>query len=296
MPAFSVVRQHNGRTTPGVEDVITLVGDPSGYSHVDVTNRDGAGILLVTSDGDTPAADDVDTLTVAAEAGAEGTLGIPDGQTTAEIRVLSTGSVAYTVSTVDVRSWPGRPRALYPSRHLLVPEWDDLRVPMTATQGGGVKDPDLAEFRDDGAGSTGVYSFAFDKTSEEELFFAAELPHGYKEGTDLLPHVHWGTDLATAVGTVIWGLEYTVSNPISGTFGTTDTLEATYTFGGDIQFDHEILSLGTIDGTALKISAMLLCRVYRKATADTFDGDAFLHELDFHYRADTAGSVLTFDK
>lgn len=90
--------------------------------------------------------------------------------------------------------------------------WNDLRVPMTSLHKGGINDPGFALFKNDGSTSTGVFAYWFDATAEEELFFAAQLPHSW-DGGSIMPHIHW-TPSATADGDpanqkVVWGLEYT---------------------------------------------------------------------------------------
>ena len=95
--------------------------------------------------------------------------------------------------------------------------WDDIQVSAGSASRLGFTDPDWAQFQDDGSGSTGVYQLAFDNTTDEELYFTAELPHGWKLGSTIYPHVHWSPE-DTNTGNVVWGLEYTIS-AINGTFG-----------------------------------------------------------------------------
>ena len=98
--------------------------------------------------------------------------------------------------------------------------WEDLRVPAVSTRLGGTKDPDFALFKNDGEGSPsqGVFTYWFDNSTEEELYFAAQLPHAWN-GTDILAHVHWTPAVNGGAGqTVCWGLEYTWAS-IGGDFG-----------------------------------------------------------------------------
>ena len=171
--------------------------------------------------------------------------------------------------------------------------WEDLRVPVTSVKTGGSKDPDFIQFMDDGAGSQGVFSYAFDKTTEEEVYFAVQIPHAWKLGSDIEPHCHWSPS-DTDTGNVVWGLEYTISD-IGGTFGNTASLSVTDAADGTAK-KHQLSDLGTIDMSSYTddgdVSIMLICRIFRDATdaADTYDADAFLHEIDFHIELDTLGS------
>jgi hypothetical protein len=103
--------------------------------------------------------------------------------------------------------------------------WDDLRVPLTSGRPGLTNPPSWSQYRDNGAASIGVYAWAFSDqaaaANEEELWFQVQLPHTWKEGTTIKPHIHWGIKTAGAANEFVkWGLEYTWAN-IDGTIGTT---------------------------------------------------------------------------
>ena len=173
---------------------------------------------------------------------------------------------------------------------LLSPRWDDLRVSVATAKLRGNSDPTFASFKTNGSGSTGVYSYNFSATTNQELFFSVQLPHAWKEGTSLRPHAHW-CSTGSATGNVIWGLEYAIAD-IGGVFGnsvilTTDPLSVT-----GAAFTHYVSSFGTIDMTDMDASAVILCRVFRDATTDTFAGMTFLTDIDFHYLTDTPGGSL----
>jgi len=62
------------------------------------------------------------------------------------------------------------------------PLWDDLRVSVTEFFVIGLgSDPGKLTYK-----GTRIYEFA----AGEELGFAVQLPHRYKEGTNLKPHIH----------------------------------------------------------------------------------------------------------
>lgn len=167
--------------------------------------------------------------------------------------------------------------------------WDDLRAPAYALKGGGVKDPGFAQIKDNGAGSTGVFTFVFDAAAEEELFFAFQMPHSYKEGTDVTFHVHFAPTDGGA-GTVRWGLEYTWVNQEAVMANTVLAYKDEAVAAND---DKHIRSdFVALDGTGKTISSMLMCRVFRDAAHanDTYGADAALLEVDIHYQRDTMGS------
>ena len=175
--------------------------------------------------------------------------------------------------------------------------WDDLRVPVELANAlGAGGDPNYAALLTDGAGSQGVYVYKFDPTVEEELCFNLQLPHGYKEGSIIRPHLHWTTEVTSASGlAVVWGLEYTYSN-LDGTFGNTRHLTVTATCGTVLQ--HRLSKFGDLTASDATMSTQFLCRVYRQAAAsnDTYTADASLIEIDFHIQLDSHGSRKEYTK
>lgn len=175
----------------------------------------------------------------------------------------------------------------------LPPRWEALRMPATAVHAAGSNQPSFAVFASDSAGSTGVFTYLFDSSTANEVFFHLQLPHAYKLGSNLRFRVHWApTDADT--GYVLWGLEYTLAN-VSTTFGDTLILEATATAHGAARF-HHLTELGENTASDTLIAAMLLCRLYRKGSSDTYAGKAALLEFDVHYQLDELGSQLEYSK
>ena len=169
--------------------------------------------------------------------------------------------------------------------------FDHIRIAATATRVGALAAPGFAQLLDDGSGSVGVFAFQFDKASEEQIHFVAQLPHTWREGTDIRPHVHWcPTD--TDTGAVVWGLEYSWSN-IGSVFGNSTLVTATQA-GSGATHDHHMIEFDAISATDKTHSGILLCRLYRKAAdaADTYDNDAALLEIDFHYEIDRLGDSV----
>jgi hypothetical protein len=176
--------------------------------------------------------------------------------------------------------------------------WEDLRVPVTSTKLGGTKDPGFAVFKDNGSGSQGVFINWFDKTTEEELYFAVQVPHCYKLGSDIEPHVHWTPAANGGAGAVVsWGLEYTWAE-IGSSFGNTSIIYSNTHYPGDgslVAGKHYLTDFATISGDGINsVSSMLCCRVFRDAggtgATDDYDDDAGLIEIDFHFQIDTLGS------
>lgn len=174
--------------------------------------------------------------------------------------------------------------------------WDDIRVSALATRLGVIRPPTFAQLSDDGAGSTGVFTYMFADNSEQQVFFSVLIPHGYKLGSDLHPHVHWSPQTADT-GQVDWFLEYTISN-YEGTFGNTTTITISDDGEGTINKHQIATPAAPIDGSSTQLAAMLICRLYRDGGQgnDDFIGDAALLEFDLHFEQDTVGSREEYTK
>jgi hypothetical protein len=172
--------------------------------------------------------------------------------------------------------------------------WDDLRVPAQNTIINPTKsEPAFEEFTD------GLFVYKFDTTNadDESVHFVAQMPHAYKEGSDIGPHLHWSPDTSNT-GNVRWQLEYVIAN-IDNTFDTTATSETITVAAGGTALFHEYDEFSDIDGTGLTISHIIMCRLTRLSTSDvldTFTGNAAFLEFDFHYEIDTVGSREILDK
>ena len=179
--------------------------------------------------------------------------------------------------------------------------FDDLLVPVTSTTKGGTKDPSFSVFKTNGSGSQGVFTYWFDSDSEEELYFTAQLPHSYKEGSNIYPHVHWVVKANGSDGQkVSWGLECNWANR-GDIFGSTNILYANTSSPNEtLVADKQYLTpFSSISGTGKTVSSMLTCRVFRNATGagsstDNYAADAGLLEIDFHYEKDKLGSDEEF--
>lgn len=188
--------------------------------------------------------------------------------------------------------WDGKP--IFAGQIRYVPTyWDDLRVPATSVQGGGGSNPSFDLVIDNGAGSNGVYAWRFKEDDVRELFFWAQIPHSWKQGSTIQPHIHWLQETAAA-GTVLWGLEYAVASPL-GVFPNSTIITFLDTSSG-VAFEHQVTSLPNITLNNKTLSTMLGCRVFRDGTGDTLADFADLLEVDFHFELNTPGSRQPFIK
>lgn len=173
--------------------------------------------------------------------------------------------------------------------------FDDLMVYPDATSKAGSNPPVWTFYKNNGAGSQGVYLWMFNYNIEQEVYFTIQLPHGYKEGSTIFPHVHWTTATGSPSGAdVVWSLEYTTV-AIGGTFSNTTTITATNILGSITPsgtFQHLISSFPAISGTGLGISTVIIGRLYRNVSHanDTFANPVGMLGFDIHIEKDTDGS------
>ena len=204
----------------------------------------------------------------------------------------------------EPRPQPAERRALFDIRRILrrinPDQWNDLRVPLSTINTGAPNAPTYLKWRDNGAGSVGLYGYSFSATTREDVFFEAQLPHTYKEGSRIAPHCHFTTATTPTVGqTVRFGLEYTYAN-VGGVYPTTATIYSEYTFvTGDAAYQSYIGGFDPdIEDANMKVSAMISCRFFRDAAnaADTYTGEVVVGEVDFHYLVESFGSIFEFSK
>jgi hypothetical protein len=179
--------------------------------------------------------------------------------------------------------------------------WDDVRILPGSFDRPGSSDPSIVSYTPTGS-SIATYLWEFAKNNIAS--FTAQLPHSYKQGSDILVHIHWTPGLrgsAESGNTVGWKIDYTWAN-VNGTFGAMSTADLSDACDGTND-KHQMTPEVTITGTSKNISSMLLCNVKRTDTGadDTWAGTAsgqlpMLLEIDFHFEMDTIGSKTSSSK
>lgn len=173
--------------------------------------------------------------------------------------------------------------------------YQSVNVSMMTAKAGGTKDPDFVQYKDNGAGSTGVYAYAFSGTAEEELFFNVSMPRQWNESTDVGVDFNWvSAQTGSSSQNVKWGIEYAWANQ-GELFGDTSIASVTDRVPADNRIltdTHYRTEVDVIDGTGKDINSTLICRVFRDGgdASDTFAHDAFLIDIDFHFICNSIGS------
>lgn len=201
----------------------------------------------------------------------------------------------FTQVILDKGEGADRYRALYMMidgkwelMNIISPTWDDLRFPATS----GSLDPSASP-----VWVTYKTNFtALDFDEGDGIFFFAQMPHTYLEGSDIKPHVHFTLPVAGGGGTknIGWSLSYSWVNINESPFTTGTGISSTINYGDAIADKHLIHALPTISGRGKKISSMLLLKLTRSVTANPYPNGVYLLEFDIHYQSVQWGSIQEF--
>lgn len=170
--------------------------------------------------------------------------------------------------------------------------WEDLRFPAQGINPpGAVSDPDVES-------TTGF--LLFDPSGTEVIAGVAQMPHSWKEGTSIYPHVHW-CKTTSAAGNVLWQLDYEVVNNGSVAtmaYGSQLQAPAAASSTPDSNTANKVLisGFGEAAMTGMTVSCLIIWKLSRIGGSDTYGADARLFELDFHYEIDSFGSNTEYTK
>jgi hypothetical protein len=199
-------------------------------------------------------------------------------------RGLSAGDVLLSVRSGDAEKYwqthQGHPV-------LSNPVWDDYRIGASVIQIGPANQPSWDVF----IGSIRMPAFAVN----EEVFFDIQLPHDWKPGSQIRPHVHWAPNGAVVANNdqVKWAIEYEITD-MDEVYGGTATItgEETMAVPGIVQKHHFLTEIGApLSMTGFEESCVMICRLYRTAaSAQEYAGDAVLLSFDLHYQKEKQGT------
>lgn len=167
---------------------------------------------------------------------------------------------------------------------------------------GGASAPTLTTFR----GGIKLYAFPGTGATTKDVLATTHILHGIKPNTDISLHIHWSTTTtATAGSKVVWQAEYTIARGYgAGVYGDPLTASASTAYGtmsltataAVAPFTHMISGDGgdfvLPAQTELEVDSVILLRLYRDPThpADDCSQDAFLIQMDWHYKKDRLGT------
>ncbi len=169
--------------------------------------------------------------------------------------------------------------------------WDDLRFPAQGINPAGSAAPPTVD--NDSAAYPGSLLFAGNKVNV--IGGVAQMPHSWKAGTAIRPHLHWSKPVGSA-NAVSWVLYYRILGTPGDVHGDlVGPIDGTLVEGDQAVANSMLLTaFGSINMGKQKESTCLLWQVRRLGNSDADNGDARLFEFDIHYQIDKPGSVLEF--
>jgi len=169
-----------------------------------------------------------------------------------------------------------------PSDKLLAtPVYNDIIIQASNLRPSGTTPPAFDAFQDS------IYAIKFENAQTDIVYGAFEIPHDYKENTDLEVHIHWSPS-STDTGDCVFSFKYSIAG-MNGTFGSEATKTFTQAGSGTVN-KHQYVSGNTvIAGSGITIGTIIAFALSRP-TGDAFTGEAWVHSIGIHYQCDTLGS------
>jgi hypothetical protein len=143
-----------------------------------------------------------------------------------------------------------------------------------------------------------TYALEFPTGVDRYSYFIIQVTHRYKQDTTMHPHFHVGFKTAGA-GYSTWECEYVWSSinykyPTSST-----TLSVNKDMNNIDPYNHTIIGFDDhleLGNEPKNISSIILGRIGRLGSSDTFGQSIWLFSFDLHYEVDAMGSGLEHTK
>lgn len=163
--------------------------------------------------------------------------------------------------------------------------FNDLSVPLSQTKIGANLKPDYDY-------DSLAYMFPQNDTSEI-VYLNVQLPHWYKEGSTVYPHVHvqQSKNAQATFKMVYKWFNVGAAVPSTWTEHTMGTYAVTYTSG---RMQNILQGSSGISGSGKTLSSMLLIKLYR--SDNVYSGDIGAVAFDLHVEMDALGSDSEYGK
>jgi hypothetical protein len=166
---------------------------------------------------------------------------------------------------------------------LTQPVWDDMQISMANAKVPAVNAPTWRDYKQSQVP-------AFSASQVNVLYFTAQLPHSYKEGSDIEFHIHIAYP-DNGAGNSRWYLSYSWANT-EDNFPVASVV--TTTIASPVTTDRHQMAIiaPVILGTGKTVSSVLICSIQRlgNTAEDTYGSEIYLVSGDFHFQKDTIGS------
>lgn len=170
--------------------------------------------------------------------------------------------------------------------------WDDLRVEpvVKGVAGGTTPSYDATGF------DALLFLYTLPDVGGKYLYFTAQMPHAWKEGSSVYPHIHF-IPVGTNTGQVDFIIKCAWASPFSSTVYTTGVdYTASYNIAANSQYKHLIASNVTgITMTDKTLSSVGICRLDRSASDSNASAVQILY-IDIHHEVDGLGSDTEYSK
>lgn len=164
--------------------------------------------------------------------------------------------------------------------------WDDINISLVPSVTGAAAPAIIAV---NGDSALKCYAFAGTGIAADQLSSSLEILHGYKEGTDITPHVHWAPTTAD-VADVKFHCRYMWVER-DGVFSGATTTTVTVTTPG-VAWKEMRTNLPAISGAGKHIGSRFVFTLFRDPAdvADTYAQQVAVHDFGVHFERDTIGS------
>lgn len=169
--------------------------------------------------------------------------------------------------------------------------WDDLRFPAQGINPAGAVDaPTVDTTLTDYPGT-----LLFSGSADNVIAGVAQMPHVWKAGSAIKPHIHWSKPVGSA-SAADWVLYYRILGTAGDAHGAlVGPVAGTLVAGTPAVADSMLVtSFGSIDLTGQKESTCLAWQIRRLGNTDADSGTARLFEFDFHYQTEKGGTISEF--
>lgn len=174
--------------------------------------------------------------------------------------------------------------------HNAIESWDDLQCPPEAFNPTGAPAPPTLDQ------TTVPGSWLFSGTQECCIAVIRQMPHRWKAGSAIRPHIHW-EKTTTGSGNVLWQWCYTIAN-VGDTFGAYSSwVNATNrTPHSNTVRKHAIDAFPELDMSGKRESCMICIQIRRLPSdpSDTYADDARFLEFDIHYKINKEGTETEY--
>lgn len=169
--------------------------------------------------------------------------------------------------------------------------YNDIQYSISSGRGGSANHPEWAVF----AGNLSEYAFAIGDYID---LGSQELPHSYKDGSDLEIHLHFATNGVDVTDrNTRWEVEYAIANRGQSFSSTTIVSADSIITANTPDRTQRYVSIGVIAGAGLEFGAQLKMRLRRIATTGIAPtGKPFALQVGVHFTGDTIGSRTISDK